>query len=157
MVMVDAFFIFGAKYLAFIPLIIAGLFFIKQRQDKKREIFLVSLISVIFVGIIAFIAGHLFYNPRPFVIGHFTPLIPHAPDNGFPSDHTLLAAFVASVFTIYNKRLGIALWIIAVLVAISRVYVEVHHPIDVIGSIIISILGTYLGYLIYKYKKSKTI
>ena len=155
--MIDLFFILCAKYLAFVPIIIAGIFWLLQKKNKKIEIFFLSLISVVVVGIIALLSKHIFYDPRPFVVGNFTPLIPHAADNGFPSDHTLLASFIASVFWLYNKKIGVTLWIITILVAISRVYVGVHHPIDVIGSILISIVGTWIGYQIFKRRNKNNI
>ncbi|MDE1975615.1 MAG: phosphatase PAP2 family protein [Patescibacteria group bacterium] len=103
-----------------------------------------AISAALLAYIIGVVGGLLYYDPRPFIIGHFTPLIPHAPDNGFPSDHALLASAIAMIGTIWNRRLGFALWILAVLIAIGRVYVGVHHVIDVCGSFIISILAVLL-------------
>ncbi len=88
--------------------------------------------------------GNLLYvDPRPFVVGHFIPLIPHVPDNGFPSDHTLLAAALAAIGMYWNKWLGLALWVIAIAIAIARVYVGLHHPIDVLGSIVFALIADF--------------
>lgn len=40
--------------------------------------------------------------------------------------------------------------IVAAIVAFARVYVGVHHPIDVIGSAIISIIVVSFVYFLYK-------
>ena len=59
---------------------------------------------MISIGVIALILGHLYYNPRPFVVGNFTPLISHSVDNGFPSDHVLLASAIASILYFFSKK-----------------------------------------------------
>ncbi len=99
------------------------------------------------------LANHLYFDPRPFVALHFTPLVPHAPDNGFPSDHTLLVSAVAMIGTLWNRRLGMALWILAILVAIGRVYVGLHHVLDVIASMVFAVIATLAWYVTLKYAK----
>ena len=144
-------FIFGAKYLYFVSIIIAIFYFLRQPRDRQKQMAIFACISIPIALILVWIAGHLYNDPRPFVVGNFTPLIPHAPDNGFPSDHTALVALIAAFFYFYNKRLSIALWIIAILVGISRIYVGVHHTIDIIGSIVIAILATMIASYILSY------
>lgn len=99
----------------------------------------------------------LYFDPRPFVVDHFTPLIPHDPDNGFPSDHTLLSAATASVVYPYSKKISMVLWVLTVLVGASRVYTGIHHPVDVLGSICIALVVAALTYflLLPKVKASK--
>lgn len=142
--------IIGAKYLFGASLFIAGIYFLKVPRRAQKNILIFSLVTIPFILLIALLGNHLYENPRPFVVGGFTPLIPHAPDNGFPSDHALLVSAIASVFILFSRRIGIILWIIAMFVAVSRVYVGVHHPIDVIGSMIISVFVTIIAYLIIK-------
>ncbi len=79
------------------------------------------------------------------MVEHVQPLITHAADNGFPSDHTLLTMTIASILFLYNKRLGIVLAILAVIVGYSRVLAKVHHPVDIFGSIVIAIIATYIS------------
>jgi undecaprenyl-diphosphatase len=78
------------------------------------------------------------------VVGNFTPLIPHAPNNGFPSDHTLLVSAIAAICSFYSRRVGVILWVIALYVGISRVYVGVHHPVDIVGSAVIAVTVSLL-------------
>lgn len=99
------------------------------------------------------LANHLYFDPRPFVALHFTPLVPHVPDNGFPSDHTLLVSAVAMIGTLWNRRLGMVLWILAILVAIGRVYVGLHHVLDVIASMVFAVIATLAWYATLKYAK----
>ncbi len=153
--MLNLIFIIIAKYFIGLSLIVAGFYFLKQPWNRKKEMVWLGILTIILVLILARIGGAIYYDPRPFVVEHFTPLISHDPDNGFPSDHTLLAAAIGSVFYVYNKRIGIWLLLIAILIGLSRIYVGVHHPIDIIGSILISAIGTYLAYKILEFRKKR--
>ena len=126
--------IFTTKYLLYVAVAVAVIYFFRQPRAKKKEIFIFAVILFPLSYIIAKVAGHFFYDPRPFVIGNFTPLIGHAPDNGFPSDHTLLAAAVAFAIFHFNKKLGLFLFFLAVLIGLARVLAGVHHAVDIMGS-----------------------
>lgn len=144
--------IFGAKYLLVASFIIAGIYFLKANKEQQRKIVIFSVITFPLILVVAMLTSQVYENPRPFVVGHFTPLIPHAPDNGFPSDHVLLVSAIAAVFSFFYRRFDVFLWGVVAIVALSRVYVGVHHPIDVIGSMVISILVTSIVYIIFKKK-----
>ncbi len=135
----DTIAIFSAKYLLFANVFIAGAVakMVPREQLKHYAAFALSTLGIAFV--ISRIAGHFYFDPRPFVIGNFTPLISHVVDNGFPSDHTLAAAALAvAVFPFSKKATGAAI-AIALAVGAARVYVGVHHWIDIVGSVGIAI------------------
>ena len=139
----DAVFVFGARYL-FISLPLgAGLFFLKQERSKQKEILIFSLISLPLIYLCALLAGHFYFDVRPFIVDHFTPLIPSSTDNGFPSDHALLVTAIASILMYFNRQTGFVAWCIAVCVSVSRVYVGVHHVVDILGSAGISLAVTF--------------
>lgn len=75
-------------------------------------------------------------------------------DSSFPSGHTasLFAAAVALVM--YYKKKGIPALAVAFVVALSRIYLCMHYPSDVLGGMIIGSVcgvgGFYLGKLIKK-------
>ncbi len=146
----DTFFIYTAKYAFVLPVVILGTYFFLQRWPRHLRMALFAIPA----GILAYALGKLgsafYYDPRPFVVGHFTPLIAHAANNGFPSDHTLLAAALASVGMFWDRRLGVVLWLLAILIATARVYVGVHHTVDVVGSMGFGIVGVSLWYLVLR-------
>lgn len=80
-------------------------------------------------------------------------------DSSFPSGHTasLFAAAVALVM--YYKKKGIPAVVVAFLVALSRIYLCMHYPTDVLGGMIIGSVcgvgGFYLGKLIKKLYEEK--
>ena len=146
-------FIFGAKYLYLIVIIISFIWFLTQPKLRKKEILIIICICLPLVFVISEVAGSLYYNPRPFVAGHFEPLIPHNADNGFPSHHELLVSFISTVIFAFNRRAGFVLWILALFVGLSRVYVGVHHPVDIVGSMIISIISVTPVYFLKFFRR----
>ena len=145
----DYIFIFGAKYLFVLAGIIAMVWFWKLPREKKKEVVLFGIIVLPAIYIVSKIGAWLYFDPRPFVVGHFTPLIPHDPDNGFPSDHVLLLSAIASITYPFSKKVSAVIWVIVGLVGISRVYVGIHHSVDVIGSAVISIAVSAVAYFVF--------
>lgn len=137
--------IFLAKYLFLASLIIGGIFFFKLQSSKKIKFFIICIISGLFSLAILKISSIFIIDPRPFVVNHVMPLIPHTPDNGFPSDHTLLTMWLAFIVFLYNKRTGFILILISLLVGVSRVMALIHHPIDILGGIIIAVTSVLAG------------
>jgi len=130
--------IFGARYLIFVSFAIAIIYFVLQPRARQKSIAILSIVSGISVFVLSKIAGALYSDPRPFIAGHFTPLVPGALDNGFPSDHTLIATTIAAIIFCYNKTLGTILLAVAILIGTSRVLGGVHHVVDIIGAIVIA-------------------
>lgn len=146
----DPLFIFGAKYLFLLACLIGLLWFRRLPKEKKKEAIVFALIALPTIYVVSRIASLLYLDPRPFVAGHFTPLVPHAPDNGFPSDHTLLVSAIASIMFPFDRKTSAVVWVIAAIVGISRVYVGVHHPIDVVGSAVIAMAASALAYQVMR-------
>lgn len=151
----NSLFIFGAKYLYVVAILIALFYFLKQPKETKKKIIILGLVSLPIMYAVAKLIGLFYYDPRPFVVGDFTPLIPHADDNGFPSDHTLFAAAIASVIYPFSRKTSFILWGITLAVGLSRVYVGVHHIVDILGSIAIAILISALTYWVIKIRIGK--
>src|SRR6266702_1046586 len=138
--------IFGAKYLIVVLVVVALAYFAKLSQEKRKQLMVFAIISLPIVYISAKISSLFFYDPRPFVIGGFVPLISHVVDNGFPSDHTLLSAAVSSVVFYFDKKVGSILFGLTFLVGASRVLAGVHHLVDLLGSIAISVVASAVIY-----------
>ncbi len=128
-----------AKYAIGIPVIIALIVFVRLKEKRAR----IEFAILIAVGgalslALAKLGSQLINDPRPFVVGHFTPLVPHASDNGFPSDHTLLASFLGYAIVPFSRKIGILTLAVAACIGLSRVAVGVHHLEDILGSFIIT-------------------
>ncbi len=134
-----------AKYFIVLSVLGALVAFLKlENQDKKRFI-IAAVVGAIAAIVLAKIGSMLFHNPRPFIVGHFTPYFAHGNDNGFPSDHTLFTGLVAAVVWWYDRKLGGILFAIALAVGLSRVIAGVHHIIDIVGALGFGIIGGAVG------------
>lgn len=133
----DFLIIFIAKYLVFISAAVAVVFFLRQPRARQKEMLIFVLILFPLSYILAKISSRFYFDPRPFAAGNFTPLIGHASDNGFPSDHALLGAAIALAIFHFNKELGTVLLLLAAIVGAARVAAGVHHAVDIIGSIVV--------------------
>jgi undecaprenyl-diphosphatase len=138
--------IFGASYLYLVILLIAVAAFILSGAATRWKLLKLALVVLPVAFVVATGLGFVITSPRPFVVEQVAPLIPASTDNGFPSDHTLLAASVAAVVFAYHRKVGVALLVLAACVGLARVLARVHHPIDVLGSLAIALSITYLAY-----------
>jgi undecaprenyl-diphosphatase len=95
--------------------------------------------SVVLGLLINVVAGSLWHHDRPFV-DHprkTLQLIHHAADNSFPSDHATVAFAAAFAVLVFYRRLGALLVLGAIGVAVSRMLLGVHYPVDVAASALI--------------------
>jgi undecaprenyl-diphosphatase len=93
--------------------------------------------------------GKLLYQPRPFVVMHFTPLYPHPPNNSFPSTLTAFAAVAGVIGVLAWRRRGSVLVLGTGVVAVGCVYVGVHYVSDVIvGAALGAVCGTVTWWIV---------
>lgn len=142
----DTLIIFTAKYLYLVIILIGVVTFFRLSKEKRFELFVFAATTLPLMFALLILASSLYNNPRPFVVGDFTPLIPHAPDNGFPSDHTILSTAIAALIFPYARKTSIILFILALLVGAGRVLAGVHHTLDIVGSMVIAMVVAYIVY-----------
>ena len=75
----------------------------------------------------------------------FNLLIGAESDFSFPSGHTLASFEAATVIWLFNRKWGFAADALAVMIALSRVYLFVHYPSDVLCSVILGIGFAHLA------------
>jgi undecaprenyl-diphosphatase len=144
--------VFLANYLIFVDILVAAIVIAGLLYRRPRFLALLWAVTaaVLFVlsYVFALVGGLLYYDPRPFAIGHFQPLIAHAADNGFPSDHALLAAALVAVAALVDLPLGLPFTLLAIVIDWARVGVGLHHVIDVVGSSVFVALATLIALLL---------
>lgn len=116
-------------------------------DGKTKSVFI--FVTIVVSLMISYGMGQLYAHPAPYVISQQT-LLGGVPENSFPSQHTtVMFAFAWPLFYLQDRcRDGLVAVILASLVGISRVYVGVHYPIDIIGAIGASFIGFALVYAI---------
>lgn len=120
------------------------------------------LLSVGFIGIQLNQLGKvLFRVDRPWVRDpSFTAVkdaIPEATGYSFPSGHTQNAVGTFGAVARWGGRrwLRILLWVIALLVAFSRMYLGVHTPADVLVSLAVATVLVFALYPLFKNAKDR--
>ena len=92
----------------------------------------------------------LIARPRPFhVSDQILPLIPLPSSFSFPSGHT--SGSLTAAFALYKttpKKYGVPAVILAALIGLSRIYVGVHYPTDVLAG---AIIGVICGFISIRY------
>lgn len=134
-----------AKYFLALSFLGALYVWLKLNPEQKKLFILEGVVGGILAILLAVIGSKLYNDPRPFVVGHFTPYFAHGADNGFPSDHTLLTSVLAFLAMKYSKLWGWILLAVAVLIGLARVIGGVHHLADIIGSIIFAGVGVLVA------------
>lgn len=146
---ISFFWIFGAEYLIYLMLFITVFLGIKGQTKDKKAFLLIILsipISVIFIKII-----HLFYfEPRPFITYNFISLVKEANDASFPSRHATISGVLAFSYIYFKSKWALAFIFAAVWVGLSRVYVGVHYPLDIIGGFITAAAALIISQQIFK-------
>ena len=150
--------IFASDY--FFPVIFAlfmvGIWFNGSGQKERvvnQHIVIFSIISLAFVNWIVFVINAYLFRLRPFENDQITLIFYEATDSSFPSN-ALAVLFAISIATlITNRRYGISLVILSIVFGISRIYVGVHYPLDIISALILGAIAAsivcYIAKLIY--------
>jgi undecaprenyl-diphosphatase len=138
----DQFMILCAEY---IPFVLAALLLAAWFRGTRHAAFRSAVSGGLGLGA-AQLLGLVHYQALPFVLGLGRPLIIHAADNGFPSDHATLCFAVAASLLLSGSRLGPAAILLAALVGFARIFVGVHFPFDVLAG---TALGTGVAFVVF--------
>ncbi len=131
---------------------------------KTRTLGILTSLSLLFSLLITnIVLKDLIARPRPFSIQPVTLLIAPPMDYSFPSGHTSASFAVAFVIFYGQKinseiklrwgflRLDLSVITLATLMAISRIYLYVHFPSDVLAGVFIGFLCSTLAIITLKY------
>ncbi|MCR5416078.1 MAG: phosphatase PAP2 family protein [Pseudobutyrivibrio sp.] len=125
---------------------------------KTRKLGFQSAVAlVISVFLCNIVLKHVFMRCRPCWLEPDVQLLVGIPDDySFPSGHTNASFAVATAIFTRNKKWGIAALVLAVLIGISRLYVFVHWPTDVLVGMLTGIFGGVMSFYIINwfYKKA---
>jgi undecaprenyl-diphosphatase len=115
----------------------------------RRPWFFVALVTATLAADgLSYVLRQLIGRDRPpLVYADPRPLVAVPQTGAFPSGHSASAFAAATVIAWSSRRLAVPAYVLAVLVAWSRVYVGVHWPLDVLGG---AALGVLVGTLVVK-------
>lgn len=139
----------GEQY--FVIAIIMSVYFLIDKKKGQRMIY--AMITTICLN--NTLKGLIKYT-RPFVYDNTLKPAPNAIKGAsgysFPSGHTQSATttYASLALNIKNKKITIIAIIIIFLVGLSRLYLGVHYPKDVVFGLIIGLLCSFGAYFIHK-------
>ncbi len=150
----DYLMIFGAEFLIYLTFVLLFLFAFKGSAPERKAL-LLSLISMPIVVILIKLIHIFIVVPRPFVDNEILPLVNLHSDASFPSRHTSIMSAVAFSY-VFTKSKWAPLFIIFMLwVGISRIYVGVHYPIDIVGGILVGLVSAVFARQIARILRNK--
>lgn len=121
--------------------------FIYVNKSKRKYIIPLWLSGIISYGL-ANLLKFIITRPRPDVMQ-----LVQETSYSFPSSHATVVFSLLPILCIKFKKL-MPLWItFGILIILTRLYVGVHYPSDIIAG---SILGLIVGFIILKYTKQVT-
>lgn len=137
-----------------------SLFLCIFKKTRKAGIFALAalILSVLFNNVfLKNVIGRI----RPYeIIAGLECLVKHATDASFPSGHTGASIAAATVYLKeLPKKFSIPALVLAILIGLSRLYIGIHYPTDVIAGALtgaaLGIVTCLIGNLIIKKWKEK--
>lgn len=136
--------VFFTDYAGYVLVVILVLIFIFKSARLSRFMVLVALTSaVVSRGIITTIIRFFYHHPRPFDVLSVKQLIPES-GYSFPSGHAAFYFALSMGVYLYNKKLGIAFFVVSALMGIARIFAGVHWPADILGGALVGIVTALL-------------
>ncbi len=127
------------------------IFLISKKHRKTGILMAVSLLLDVILcnGILK----NLVARTRPYDINTAISLLVRKPsDYSFPSGHTAASfAAVTALFFAKEKYWYLTL-VLAILIALSRMYLYVHYPTDILGGVLVGIICGITAYLLTRKK-----
>ncbi len=147
--------IFFAEYFEYFLLFCLILFLFINFKKYWRMVAEALLTAVFVRFILVEIIRKIWFRSRPFVDNYVNLLLPsYDPYKAsFPSGHASFYFALSTIIYCYNKKAGILFYIGSFLIVISRVFVGIHWPADILAG---AFLGIVMGVIINKiFKKIK--
>jgi undecaprenyl-diphosphatase len=143
----------GLAWLTFTTVVIAIFLWL----DNKLHMMIFTLTATISGALVSIGLKSFFDRPRPDFVSHLS----HVSTSSFPSGHSMLAAVVyltlgsllAAVMP--NRKLKVYVLFVAILltlfVGVSRVYLGVHYPTDVLAGWLAGVVWALICWLVARW------
>jgi undecaprenyl-diphosphatase len=131
--------------------IAGGLAMILTKKYRKTGILLLVCLAVTWL-LNDLLIKTLIQRPRPFLsIPELKVLVPLMTDFSFPSGHTSTSFACAFTIVRANGRRWAWVYAIAVMIAVSRLFIGVHYPTDILGGILVGTLIAAASYTLTRH------
>ncbi|HEY5249279.1 MAG TPA: phosphatase PAP2 family protein, partial [Dermatophilaceae bacterium] len=145
-----------AQYFLFLILAAAAVIWLFLPRPDKVGLAIQAVVSLAIAVVLVKLAGAVHFDPRPFVVDpSIKPLFAHPADNGFPSDHTAVAATVALLVMTYRKGLGAVLLAASIIVGAARMAAQVHHGQDIVAGLLIAVFAVGIAAAMWRWVRPR--
>ena len=108
---------------------------------RRPNVFLLVATTALTTSLVNTLLKYAVQRERPpTVILDPEPLMEVPTTSSFPSGHTSSSFACAFVLSRLAPRLTVPLFVLATLIGVSRIYVGVHYPLDVLAGAVLGIL-----------------
>ncbi|MFN2521930.1 MAG: phosphatase PAP2 family protein [Mycobacteriales bacterium] len=133
-----------------IALVGLGLLVLLAREVRRRGV-RAGVPTAVVLGVsflLGLLAGVAYPERRPFQDHPVRLLFSHDPGQSFPSDHATAAfACAVAVALLLSRGWGVLLFVLAFAIGAARVAAGLHYPGDVLGSLLVAVIGGCAGLL----------
>jgi len=131
------------------PGIVSIIIFLWLKRMRGLALVLATALAVSISDFLGATLKELITRDRPcHVLSHVKDIANCSNSYSFPSNHAVNSFTFSTIVTLAYKNLSFLLYISALLVGYSRVYLGVHYPTDVLSG---ALFGILIGFLGYKY------
>ena len=119
--------------------VVMGIIFLINKKTRKTGL------RVLTALLISLIVGNIILKPlvaraRPYWVKNVDIIVKHLKDYSFPSGHSYAASAFAASLWYENKNWAALFFALAILMGISRLYLFVHYPTDVLAGLILGVV-----------------
>lgn len=152
----DTLAIFFAKYFGYILVLFLLVFLLKNFKKYWQMVVQAFLAATLVRFVIVEIIRYFLPRVRPFALPSFDEqnlggfvensinlLINHSQEASFPSGHASFFFAVSTVVYLYNKKAGLLFFIASFLISISRIFIGIHWPSDILTGAIVGVLSAF--------------
>lgn len=135
-------------------IILTAVFLVIPKTRRTGGVMLAALlVQTVLCNVIL---KNLFARTRPYDVNTTVQLlVAKLHDFSFPSGHTSASFTIVSALYFSKDKLWKPALVLACLIAVSRLYLYVHYPTDVLGGMLTGVFSGYMGYKIMEKLKNR--
>lgn len=117
-----------------------------EGNERARQTVVQAVVALLLANLLVKLCNLVWFRPRPFTYNDVTVLFYYPSDSSFPSNSAAAMWAIAGALWLgtggrWRARVALAL---AALMALGRVWVGIHYPMDVIGGALLGIAAAWL-------------
>lgn len=126
-------------------LVMVFVLYLKNKKKDRKQLGALLTAEILYIFLVEIILKNIIVRPRPqFTITNVVLPYDFSRSFSFPSGHATIVFAAAYILAGTNKKWWIIYYLLAFLIAFSRIYLGKHYPTDVLVG---AILGLFIGFI----------